>query len=244
MSSTIAFFGASGGCGLAALRRAVDAGHTCIALCRTPSKLESEFPSKPANLIIKAGDAHDQVAVSACLTHPSNASQLVDVINFSIGGTLNMSNMTIPDPDVCKKGMVTVLQSLKDLRANGCAGSPLLSVISTTGISKYGRDVPLAFLPMYHYMLKQPHEDKKAMEEEIVKSEERFVMVRPSFLTAGPAKPEKALQVGIEDPKKGIEKKAVGYTISKEDVGRWMFEEVLLKHKWNQYEGKAVSISY
>ena len=82
------------------------------------------------------------------------------------------------------------------------------------------------------------------MEEEIVKSEERFVMVRPSFLTTGPAKPEKVLQVGIEDPKKGIEKKAVGYTISKEDVGRWMFEEILLKHKSNQYEGKAVSISY
>lgn len=243
-TKTIAFFGASGGCGLAALKLAVNAGHTCIALCRTPSKLEAEFPQSPANLIIKQGNAHSVGDVSACLTKPSSPSELVDIIHFSIGGVLDLKTMTIADPDVCKNGIKAVLDALKDLRASGAAtGRPALLVISTTGISKFGRDVPIAFLPMYHYMLKMPHADKKVMEDVVAASGERFTLVRPSFLTDGEQTNNK-IRVGVEDLSKGWEKKAIGYTISRGDVGKWMYEQLYLKADENVYEGKAVTISY
>lgn len=244
MSKTIAFFGASAGCGLAALRLAVDAGHTCIALCRTPSKLEAEFPKNPANLIIKQGNAHSVADVSACLVKPTNPSELVDIVHFSIGGVLDLKTMTIPDPDVCKNGIKVLLDALKELRASGsAAGRPAVFIISTTGISKFGRDVPIAFLPMYHYMLKMPHADKKVMEELVAASGERFTLVRPSFLTDGEQTKNK-IRVGIEDVTKGWEKKAIGYTISRGDVGKWMYEQLYLKADKNVYEGKAVTISY
>lgn len=80
------------------------------------------------------------------------------------------------------------------------------------------------------------------MEEEIVASGERFVMVRPSFLTTGEARPDKKIRVGVEDPKQGVVVKNVGYTISKEDVGRWMYDNVLARVD-ESYLGRAVSIT-
>lgn len=241
-NQTIAFLGGSGGCGLASLKLAVAAGHTCIALCRTPSKVEALFPNCPANLHIRQGNAHDADSVAACLTHPADPSRLVDSISFTIGGLFNPKNFTIDDPDVCKKGIATLLEALDKLRLAGAQGNPLLAVISTTGISKHARDVPLAFLPFYHYGLSVPHADKKVMEERLVESPERWVAVRPSFLVDG-SKPDRKIRVGVEDLHKGVEKKEVGYTISREDVGRWMYENLLTAEN-PQYNGKAVSITW
>lgn len=237
---TIAFFGATGGCGLSLLKRSLSAGHTCIALCRTPSKLSAHFPSAPANLIIKAGNAHDLASVAACLTVPDSPNRLVDAVSFSIGGAPDLRHLSIDDPDVCKKGMKTLLEALKNLREEGKVGRPLLSVISTTGISKHGRDVPLAFIPLYHVLLKAPHEDKKVMEAAVFASGERFVVIRPSLLVDG-EQPEKPVRVGVEDPESGWEKTEIGYTISREDVGRWIWEEVF---EGEGFEGKAVTITW
>lgn len=244
MPTTIAFIGATAGCGLAALRLAVAAGHHCIVLARTPSKMDAVFPSKPANLTIVQGDAHDAASVSSILIHPEDPTRFVDAVHFSIGGTLNLKNMTIPDPEICRKGMATLLSSLKTLRGDkSVQGRPALFIISTTGISKFGRDVPWAFIPMYKFMLKMPHEDKEVMEKLVIESGERWTMVRPSFLTDGEQTQTK-IRVGVEDPQKGVEKKAIGYTISRADVGQWMFKNLYEKMDSNEYEGKAVSISY
>ncbi|KAH7140836.1 hypothetical protein EDB81DRAFT_798965 [Dactylonectria macrodidyma] len=239
---TIAFLGGSGGCGLSTLKLAVAAGHTCIALARTPAKFEALFPNKPANLHIRQGNAHDADSVAACLTHPSDPARLVDSVSFTIGGLFDPWKFTIDDPDVCKKGIATLLTALNNLRSAGAVGSPLLAVISTTGISKHGRDVPLAFFPFYHYGLAVPHADKQVMEERLLASPERWVAVRPSFLVDG-GKPERKIRVGVEDLTSGIEKKEVGYTISREDVGRWMYENLLVAEN-PQYQGKAVSITW
>jgi putative NADH-flavin reductase len=244
MSSTkaIAFFGASGGCGLAALKHSLAAGHTCIALCRTPSKMTDILPTeKYPNLIVKEGNAHNLAAVSNCVVNPSDPTRLVDTIVSSIGSPLDLSTMTIPDPDVCKKGMATLLEALGNLRKKGATGKPRLVVISTTGISNFTRDVPVLFLPMYHIMLKMPHADKKIMEERILASDEDWTLIRPSFLVDGES--DKTIRVGVEDLKTGRETKAVGYTISREDVGKWMFENVI-KGDEGKYSHKAVSITY
>ena len=37
--------------------------------------------------------------------------------------------------------------------------------------------------------------------------------------------------MGIEDPKKGRESDAIGYTISGEDAGRWIAENLVLKRE-------------
>ncbi|EJD44574.1 hypothetical protein AURDEDRAFT_166359 [Auricularia subglabra TFB-10046 SS5] len=226
MPKTLFFLGASTGCGLAALKLAVAAGHTCVALLRVPSKLDAVFPARPGNLVLKAGNAHDVAAVASCLTVPGNPGQLVDAVYFSIGGKLDMSKMGLDDPDVCRKGMATLLEALGQLRAHGAQGRPLIVPTSSTGISDHGRDVPLLFIPMYKLLLAQPHKDKKAMEDLVIKSGERFVVLRPSFFVEGD-KPESAIRVGIEDPKNGVEKLAVGYTISREAVGGWVYKHIL-----------------
>lgn len=243
MPHTIAFIGASGGCGLGALQRAVAAGDTCIALCRKPEKMDAHFPSKPANLIVRPGNAHDAASVSACLVHPSDPTRFVDAIHVSVGGQFDVKTFSVDDPDVCKKATETMIAALAALREKGVQGKPLYTVISTTGISKFGCDVPWGMLPMYKLMLRQPHADKEVMEKRLVESGERVVMVRPSFLK-DEAQPEKAIRVGVEDPSKGVEVKAVGYFISRDDVGRWVYENLLQNPAECQYEGKAVSISW
>lgn len=241
---TIAFLGATGGCGLSALRRCVAAGHTCIALCRTPAKLEALFPERPANLVLRQGNAHDAAAVAAVLTCPAAPARLVDAVSFSIGGAITMPSMAMDDPDVCKKGVAALLEALAALRADGAAaGRPLLAVVSTTGISAHGRDVPLLLVPFYRLALHAPHEDKRVAERSLFDGPERFVVVRPSLLVDG-GKPERRIRVHVEG-RGGVEHKEVGYTISREDVGRWIFENLLENAgAASEYEGKAVGLTW
>ncbi|KAM5354010.1 hypothetical protein ACJ41O_000660 [Fusarium nematophilum] len=239
--STIAFFGATAGCGLSALRLAVANNHTCIALCRNPSKLTSAFPSNPPNLHPVKGNAHDASSVASCLVDPADPSRLVDVVCSSIGSAFSFTKLSTEDPNVCEKGIDALLKALGDLRQQGKQGDPLIVVVSTTGISRFQRDVPLAFVPMYK-ALHVPHMDKKAMEEKLAVSKQRWVAVRPSLLIDG-AVPDRQIRVGIEHPVAGVEAKEVGYTISREDVGRWIYEN-LIAGDAKRYEGRAVGLTW
>lgn len=99
-------------------------------------------------------------------------------------------------------------------------------------------------------MLKEPHADKRAMETLLIESGEAFVIVRPTLLKDGSdtedgkTEVKKPIRVGVEDPKaKTLESKEVGYVITRDDVGRWIFEETLTDHS-GKWEGKAVSVTY
>ncbi|KAK4449001.1 hypothetical protein QBC34DRAFT_485367 [Podospora aff. communis PSN243] len=245
MTKTILFLGSTGGVALSALRRSLSANHTCIALVRTPSKLTALLPSPPpSNLHIIQGNAHDVPALAKAVVSPSNPTQLVDTIVSSIGGAFNFSNLSIDDPHVCERGIEALVAALKQARESGASGKPHIVVVSTTGITKTGiRDVPLLMVPLYHLMLKQPHKDKEALEKGVAASGERFTTVRPSLLTDG-GEDAAGVRVGVEDVVKGeVESKAVGYTVSREDVGKWVFEEVVEGDE-NRWNGKAVTISY
>ncbi|GJC91191.1 fungal specific transcription factor domain-containing protein [Colletotrichum higginsianum] len=159
-AKSVLFLGATGGCGLSALRRSLDAGFTCIALCRTPSKLTSVLPSE------------------------------------------------------------------------------------NTGISKFGRDTPLLVAPLYKGLLHTPHEDKRAMEELLFASNEAWSVIRASFLTNGKEQPSGAVRVGIEDPVEGVEELAIGYSIAREDVGKWIFENILQKDGKDGFVRKVVTVTY
>ncbi|KAJ2906716.1 hypothetical protein MKZ38_000452 [Zalerion maritima] len=261
MSSTtptkaILFIGATGGCGRSALQHSLDAGHTCVALARTPSKLHDVFPSnKYPNLRVGQGNAHDKAAIVPLLAHPADPSRLVDHIIFSIGASFDMSKFALDDRDVCKKGIAALLDALAEARsalsppsaAAAATAYPRFAFVSTTGISKFGCDLPIGMAPLYKTMFKIPLRDKEVAESMLTEAggrgmQERWTMVRPSMLVGGGAS-DKKIRVGIEDPVKGWEAKSNGYTISREDVGKWIFQN-LVQEQDEKWVRKTATISW
>ena len=183
---------------------------------------------------------------------------------------------------------------------------PLMVVISTTGLSSQGRDVPLLMLPLYHWMLPVPHADKQKMERLLVDATTSnpatspisgFVVVRPSLLTDGAMLGLDKVRVGWEveadggphqhQPQQNQQQSrqqasasesrttsssscpfskssaeqrtedqraksafhpAVGYTISRADVGNWIAGEIILPHDRrvvdDKWVGKMMTLTY
>ena len=154
---------------------------------------------------------------------------------------------------ICRTAASTILSALALLQPSP---KPLILVISTTGISAGPRDVPLAFYPFYKTLLANPHKDKSAMEKTLTDAFANananattdpnpteswirgVVIVRASLLTNGPALGKESVRVGSEG------KPAVGYTISREDVGQWVFENVIRDESRDQWAGEKVSLTY
>ena len=63
-----------------------------------------------------------------------------------------------------------------------------------------------------------------------------WVMVRPTLLTNGAALGERKVRAGREGAP------AVGYTISRDDVGKWIFENFVKEGK--VWVGQKVSLTY
>ncbi|KAJ5111028.1 hypothetical protein N7532_001563 [Penicillium argentinense] len=241
MNSTksVAFIGASGGVGLSALKHTLAAGYQCIALCRTPSKLTAIFPEgSTSNLKIVEGNAHDINAMTQILD--AGNGNLVDYIVSTIGSRPILRKMTIEDPNCCRNAMDTMLKALAQLRESGITGQPHIIPFSTTGMSKYGRDYPIVLAFMYLVVLKVPHEDKKVMESQLIESGEPYTIVRGSLLTDGET--NRTVRVGIEDPWTGRQSEAIGYTITREDAGKWMAENLIFKRD-EQYNNKILMIT-
>ncbi|KAI8627785.1 hypothetical protein F5Y19DRAFT_439808 [Xylariaceae sp. FL1651] len=236
---TVVFLGASGGVGLSALKHVLATGRKCVALCRTPAKLAAILPPEAnPNLDILQGNAHDVTAVSRCLlAHPG---ELVDYVVSTIGSVFVASKMNIEDPLVCSKGMSVLLEALTNLRRDGAVGNPHIISCSTTGISRFGRDIPIAMILPYR-LLKSPHEDKVAMEDHLVASDENYTIVRPSLMLSE-EETTKTIRVGLEDAKTGRESVALGYSITKGDAGRWIAQNLVLK-KENRYNKKIAMIT-
>ncbi|KAF4948338.1 hypothetical protein FSARC_13764 [Fusarium sarcochroum] len=235
---TVAFFGASTGIGLSALKHTLAAGHYCVALCRVPAKLETLKETHP-NLRIIEGNAHDFEVVTSCLK--KSDGMIVDEVVSSIGAKPVPYKMTIDDPQVCQIGMATLLDALTQLRSKGATGRPLIIALSTTGTSHFGRDYPLILTPLYAVGLKVPRDDKMVMEEKLAKSGEDFCIVRASLLVNGGSKAP--IRAGIEDPKIGREHEEIGYTISREDAGKWIADNLLLA-RVPKYINKITSITW
>jgi len=252
-TKTVLFLGATGGCALSTLRRSLAAGHTCIALCRTPSKLLALLPADQQSLPtlhIIQGNATDTAALARALVHtpsaPGAAPTLVNTIVFALGGAFDWKKFDNDQPTVCDDSMKALLGALAHVRAESpvlaAAPPPRIAAVSTTGIPDSGvRDVPLLLAPLYHVLLKEPHKDKKAMEGALKGSATRWTIVRASLLTDG--KDGGKVRVGVEDPVKGtLESSAVGYTISRADVGKWIFENVV--EGGDEFVAKAVTLTY
>ncbi|KAI5850829.1 hypothetical protein BZA05DRAFT_50771 [Tricharina praecox] len=243
----LAFFGATGGCALNALIHSLTVGHICTALARTPSKLITLLTAAAApteNLTIIPGDIDTPSAVADTL---SNATTVI----FGVGGAPAFSPnpltffMTLSDPTICERGITQVLSALR-----ARAQRPLVCVISTTGLGDKS-DLPLAMRPLYK-ALDVPHRDKRGMEELVVKAEqegvlEAYVIVRPALLTDGEKTAK--LRAGYRGRAKtgggwgDVQGEAVGCTVSRRDVGHWIFEEVV-QGRGGEWKGHGVSLAY
>lgn len=239
MSGSTAFFGASTGVGLSALKHILPTSSLCQALCRNPDKLTSRFDAPlPSNLKVIKGDVYDKETVKQCLQTPNGA--LVDQIIFTVGMVFTLTNPSSMDAHVCENGISVILEAIAELQKQGASGSPHIVVFSSTGVSKFGRDMPLLVAPLY-LALKSPHKDKVAMEGKVTGSGLRYTIVRGSLLTNG--KSDRNIRVGIEHHKDGVESLAIGYTISREDAGQWIANNLVLNRN-PKYVNKTATITY
>ena len=205
-------------------------------MARTPSRLTDLLLSRgipqstlDSRLRITQGDVKDTTPVTTVLSPPGR--QITHIIS-GIGMIIGLH----PDRTICATAIRSILSALKAVKPNQ---PPHLTVISTTGITSGARDLPLLMMPLYLGLLSVPHKDKKAMEDLVVGAAEEGVVggwtiVRPSLLTNGKAT-EGKVRAGTEA------KPAIGYTISREDVGGWIYREVVVKGAW---VGERVSLTY
>lgn len=231
-------------------------------MARTPSKLTSALLSQgvaqetiDANLEIHQGDIRDLATVTKAL---AKNGRVVDIIVSGIGGTsINLKPnpirpLVLADPTICEDAAKTVLDALRVLKP---VTKPVMLVISSTGITNGKRDLPVLMAPLYHWILASPHADKRSMENLVIAAGSKtdspiggFIIVRSSLMTNGERLGMKKVRTGTETPGKGKtdgmnEKPAVGYTVSRNDVGGWIFEEVVEKggKKWI---GQCVTLTY
>jgi hypothetical protein len=271
MSSTtsiqpaIAFFGATGPSTNACLVHTLQAGHSAAALARTPSKLKRQLLSQGLSedtlsrqLIIIQGDALDVDATKRTLTAGGG---FVTTIVSGLGGlakpTFNFWRpfqiFTLDNPTICAAATQTLFNALQEAYGEKpvlTANKPLVTFMSTTGVTTGPADVPFWMRFLYHQMLTIPHADKRKMEAlyrknmaESDSSKRLFrtvVGIRPTLLTGGENVTD---GIGLEKIRVGREQKpALGYTIRRADVGHWIFENIIKKgaHGW---EGEMVTLT-
>lgn len=247
---SVALFGATGGTGLKFLNSvlAADPSARINVLARTPAKLTASFPqSAYPNLNITKGDIRDIEAVKSTLLIEG---VLVDKIVCTVGMSLKFQGVKVSgaDPHICEDAARTIISAISSIRTASPSSHekyPTCIVVSTTGISSHGRDIPLAMIPLYHWMLPVPHADKGKTEQLIQGYDGDWTIVRPSFLVDGKSKGLEAVRVGVEVPSENrLVNKTIGYTISREDVGNWMFSELIREGGNPQWGHKVVTITY
>lgn len=220
-------------------------------LARTPSKLSALASQYPNLLHVIKGDIRDIPSIKETLTVNN---QVVDVAISSIGMVFRRQGFGFApgDTHICEDGTKHILAALSQIEEEAkiqvSNGGPRLVLLSTTGISDKGRDIPVAMIPLYHWMLSTPHVDKKKMEELVVRSGRRWTIIRPSFLGNGAGKGMKRIRISTELPSASAEQQkaagvAIGYTIDREDVALWIVEECV-KGDAAKWEGKAVTLTY
>lgn len=257
-TKTLAFFGATGDCAGHCLATTLKAGYHCTAMARTPSKLTAAMKAKgvsdaalDSQLTIIQGDARDPSAIKQTLFHNG---KMADVIVSGMGGTPTLQwsifrPVILTDRKVCQDFGDTLLKVATDLcKEQNITKKPLLANVSTTGIPSPGmpNDVPMLFVPFYHWLLADPHADKLVFQKQLesyVKLPQNeqgiraYVHTKPSLLLDGDGQ-------GVDKVKEGVENKpAVGYTIQRKDVGNWMFERFVKNECKSEWLNKSITIT-
>lgn len=257
---SILFISATGGIALATLKRCLAApvgSLTITVLARSPTRLQALLSptelSSPSLRIVE-GNAHSVSDIVSVLTHPSDATKLVDIILTGIGAKPDLKKMSVDDPHVCEKGMKSLMDALTQVTSTSTTLSPTkpyIIAVSAAGASTLVREYPVALYPVHALLLKGAIKDKRAMERMLAESEgEKWTVIRPSMLTDKPVVGLDKVRVSTEDLRnKKVEGEGVvvGYTVSREDVGGWIFERLIMASEESErgtFEGRAVVLSY
>lgn len=267
-TQTLLFIGSTGGVTNACLVNALRSQTaTCIALVRTPSRLHDQLkaqnltPDQLAHLTTITGNGKTIADLKTALLAGGNNNQLPDTIitGLGSGGSANfnisqpLKFFALDDPTICGDAAKALVAALKELYAEreelAFGAKPTLVFVSTTGISRVQEDVPFAMRYFYHQILKEPHEDKKVMEEVYRKAgegEERVFSVisgvRPTWLLgevdADSGKGLHAIRAGTE------KEPEMGYGIHRADVGKWMWENLVRPGEGRRrWEGEMCSLT-
>jgi nucleoside-diphosphate-sugar epimerase len=162
----IVIFGANGQTGRLLTRRALDAGHTAVAVTRRPDG----FPFADPRLTVAGADVRD-------------ASSLVDVVD---GADAVLSTLGVPFSfkpiDTYSVGMRNVIEAMQKTSVRR------LVIVSSTGAYHYPgrRDTPLSlrlFEPVITRTIgKTTYDDQRRMEDIVRDSGLDWTIVRPSGL--------------------------------------------------------------
>jgi NAD(P)-dependent dehydrogenase (short-subunit alcohol dehydrogenase family) len=263
-TTTVAFFGATGGVVNATLVHTLKAGYKATALVRTPQKLRAQLTSQglddatiDATLTIVQGDATDVAAVKRTLLTASPTFIVTGVgaapkFDFDLRHPGQI--MTIDQPSLCGDAAQTLVTALREIyteKPELKANRPLLVFISTTGITRGPEDVPFGMRFLYHKVLAVPHKDKKRMED-IFRAEleaegdqgvfRSVVGIRPTLLKGAASYTDAA---GLQSVKYGTEARpATGFTIKRADVGHFVFQNVIsATQRKKEFEGEMISLT-
>lgn len=162
----IVIFGANGATGRLLTRRALDAGHTVVAVTRHPG----QFPITDAALTVAEADVRDAAAVTSVIDG-------ADAVLSTLGVTFTM------DPvDTYSVGVGNIVAAMR------ATGVDRLAVVSSTAIADYpGRtDTPFALRvvqPVISRIFgKTLYADMRRMEDIVACSGLNWTIVRPSGL--------------------------------------------------------------
>lgn len=257
MSKTVFILGATGGTANACLTHILRSHqYQVIALVRRPAKLLEQLHKQQHideattsnNLSIVQGNATKiddikralltRVTAGSDNTIPSTiltALGASPVFTFNVRQPLNL--VALDQPTLCTDAATALLTALERIQIENphlaAPVRPSLTFISSTGISDGPEDVPLALRGLYHSLLAKPHRDKRAMETVFQSERARAVLslvtgVRPTLLVGSGVVDQSnkgLVRAGIETMP------AVGYTITRAAVGRWIFEHIIEDRK-------------
>lgn len=167
----IVIFGANGATGRLLTRRALDAGHTVVAVTRNPE----QFPITGAGLTVAEADVRDAAAVTATIDG-------ADAVLSTLGVTFTM------DPvDTYSVGVGNIVTAMQ------AAGVDRLAVVSSTAIADYpGRTATPFALRLVQPVISRIfgrtlYADMRRMETIVTASGLNWTIVRPSGLFDLPA---------------------------------------------------------
>ncbi|KAF5989377.1 hypothetical protein FBULB1_1000 [Fusarium bulbicola] len=257
MAVKAAFIGACGATLRHVLAWTLLDGHKAAALVRDHSKLKKTLLDlgvseeiQQSQLIVVTGSSRDVSTVRSLLLNDPQ------IIFSGITSTWKLRfnpfhPIAMDDATITGDSAVAVMQALnlKDLvSTNSISNSPIYAPISSTGQGSR-RDQPLSLIPLYWWLLKEAQTDTAALERVTREAATQkqsglggYVMLRPPLLTDGEMKGTKKVRVGwireddilrkSDEQETGIR---IGYTISRMDLARWMFEELIQGdfHSWN-----------
>jgi nucleoside-diphosphate-sugar epimerase len=162
----IVIFGANGATGRLATRRALDAGHTTVAVTRKPD----DFPFTDPALTVAGADVHDADAVAAIVDD-------ADAVLSMLGVTFTREPV-----NTYSRGTANIIAAMR------ASGVSRLAVVSSTGAYPApGRTgAPFAtrlFEPLIARTIgKTVYDDVRLMESEVRASELNWTIVRASGL--------------------------------------------------------------